>query len=104
MTLGYDVPAITIRNIPRQTLDGLHRRAHGHHRSLNGEILVLFERFVFPSQYPKQTEREEGQSQKAGNRRDRLLALAGSWKDSRSHDDIMADIVSARTMGREVCL
>ena len=98
------MPAITVRNIPRQTLDGLHRRANGHHRSLNGEILVLFEDSVSQGMLFPQTGREDRPDRREKSRRDRILALAGSWKDSRSHEDIMADIVSARTMGREVSL
>ena len=98
------MPAITVRNIPRQTLDGLHHRANGHHRSLNGEILVLLENFVSQDKRLPKTGKDVRPVHGEKDRRDRILALAGSWKDSRSHEDIMADIVSARTMGREVSL
>ena len=37
------MPALTVRNIPDETMDGLHRRAKNAHRSLNGEILLIFE-------------------------------------------------------------
>ena len=31
-----------------------------------------------------------------------ILALAGQWKDSRTDDEIIADIEGSRTFGREV--
>lgn len=97
------MPALTVRNIPDETMDGLHRRAKNAHRSLNGEILLIFEDAVegIESSVSRNQERE---SRSTPNRKSRLRALAGSWKDSRSADEIIADIVSARTMGREVSL
>lgn len=38
------------------------------------------------------------------SRRDAVLALAGQWKDDRSDEEIMHDIESTRTFGREVNL
>ena len=38
------MPALTIRNIPETTLERLRTRAARGHRSLNGEILALFEK------------------------------------------------------------
>ncbi len=97
------MPALTVRNIPDETMDGLHRRAKNAHRSLNGEILLIFEDAVegIESSVSRNQERE---SRSTPNRKSRLRSLAGSWKDSRSADEIIADIVSARTMGREVSL
>ena len=97
------MPALTIRNISAETMDALHRRAKSAHRSLNGEILMLFEAFVQNAP----TSIKAGQKRSANSPSDnvaRLRALAGSWKDSRSADDIIADIVRSRTMGREVAL
>ena len=37
-------------------------------------------------------------------RREKLESLFGSWVDSRSTEEIIADIVGSRTMGREVNL
>ena len=97
------MPALTVRNIPDETMDGLHRRAKNAHRSLNGEILLIFEDAVegIESSVSRNQERKPSS---APDRKSRLKALAGSWKDSRSADEIIADIVSARTMGREVSL
>ena len=97
------MPALTVRNIPDETMEGLHRRAKNAHRSLNSEILLIFEDAVegIESSVFRNQERE---SRSTPNRKSRLRALAGSWKDSRSADEIIADIVSARTMGREVSL
>ena len=35
-------------------------------------------------------------------RRRRFLSALGSWDDARSTDEIMADIMGSRSMGREV--
>ena len=40
------MPALTIRNIPEATLERLRTRAARGHRSLNGEVLALFEEAV----------------------------------------------------------
>ena len=97
------MPALTVRNIPNETMDGLHHRAKRARRSLNGEILLIFEDAVegIDSAVPQIQERK---TSSAPDRKSCLKALAGSWKDSRSADEIIADIVSARTMGREVSL
>ena len=97
------MPALTVRNIPDETMVGLHRRAKNARRSLNGEILLIFEDAVEGIESSVSRNRER-KSSSAPNRKSRLKALAGSWKDSRSADEIIADIVSARTMGREVSL
>ena len=97
------MPALTIRNISEETMDALHRRAKSARRSLNGEILMLFEAFVqnAPTSIKAVQKRPASSS---SDKAARLRALAGSWKDSRSADDIIADIVRSRTMGREVAL
>jgi plasmid stability protein len=97
------MPALTVRNIPDATMDGLHRRAKRARRSLNGEILLIFEDAV-EGRDSSVSRKQERKSTSALDRKSRLKALAGSWKDSRSADEIIADIVSARTMGREISL
>ena len=97
------MPALTVRNIPDETMDGLHRRAKRARRSLNGEILLIFEDAV-EGRDSSVSRKQERKSTSALDRKSRLKALAGSWKDSRSAEEIIADIVSARTMGREVSL
>ncbi len=84
-------------------MDALHRRAKSARRSLNGEILMLFEAFVQNAPMSVTTIQKSSASS-SPDKAARLRALAGSWKDSRSADDIIADIVRSRTMGREVAL
>ena len=93
--------ALTVRELPEATIRTLKARAAYNHRSLNGEILYIFdyiasfgERFSFTISRPENPE--------VAKRRDAVLALAGQWKDDRSDDEIMRDIESSRTFGREV--
>ena len=79
----------------------LKARAARTHRSLNGEIRDLFaysasfgENFSFTISRPE--------SPDVVRQRDAVLALAGQWKDSRTDDEIIADIEGSRTFGREV--
>ena len=93
--------ALTIRDLPEKTVRTLKARAAYNHRSLNGEILYLFdyiasfgERFSFTISRPENPE--------ASRRRDAVLELAGQWKDDRSDEEILRDIEGSRTFGREV--
>ncbi len=97
------MPALTIRNISEETMDALHRRAKSARRSLNGEILMLFETF-FQNAPTEAKAVQNSHAASPSDRAARLRALAGSWKDSRSADEIVSDIVRSRTMGREVSL
>ena len=117
------MPALTIRNIPERTLERLRTRAARGHRSLNGEILALFEEaagevpegpvYMPPVPLPPRPtfrilaagEDPPPLSPAERKRRlEKLRSLAGSWVDSRSTEEIIADIVGSRTMGREVNL
>ena len=116
------MPALNVRNIPEATLARLRTRAARGHRSLNGEILAIFEEasggapaegpvYMPPVPLPGKPTFgmhrpcEESISPEERKRRlDRLRSLFGSWADSRSADEIVADIVGSRTMGREVAL
>lgn len=114
------MPALTVRNIPETTLARLRSRAARGHRSLNGEILAIFEeafggglaegpvymppvplpkkptfRFVRAGEEPPPLSRAE-----LDRRWKRISGLR--WIDSRSTEEIIADIVGSRTMGREV--
>lgn len=95
--------SLTLRDVPKRTVDTLKRRAVRNHRSLNGEIQAILtyvvsfnEAFDFPL-YPGMTTTAEEDN-------DPLLALAGRWEDNRPTERIIAEIESARTMGREVSL
>lgn len=95
--------ALTVREIPDKTIRTLKARAAYNHRSLNGEILYLFDYIVsFGDKFSFTISRPEDPS--VTRRREAVLALAGQWKDNRSDDDIIRDIESARTLGREVRL
>ncbi len=83
--------ALTIREIPEETVRTLKARAAYNHRSLNGEILYLFDyiasfgdRFSFTISRPENPD--------VTRRRDAVLALAGKWKDDRSDEEIINDI------------
>ena len=114
------MPALTVRNIPESTLARLRSRAAREHRSLNGEILAIFEEasdgvpvegpvWMPPIPLPPKptfgTKRPDGEplSQAELDRRwEKIRNL--HWVDSRSTEEIIADIVGSRTMGREVNL
>lgn len=115
------MPALTIRNIPDRTLERLRTRAARQHRSLNGEILALFEEAAGEVQEgpvymppvplpPKPTFRvlHPGEEIKPLSKAelDRRWARIKKlrWIDERSTEEIIADIVGSRTMGREVNL
>ena len=42
------MPSLTIKNIPDAMLTRLRDRAHGHHRSLQGEVMTILEEAVRP--------------------------------------------------------
>jgi len=95
--------ALTIRELPEETMRTLKARASYNHRSLNGEILYLFDYIAsFGAKFSFTISRPEDPS--VTSRRDAVLALAGQWKDDRSDEEIMQDIESTRTFGREVDL
>ena len=37
------MPSLSIKNVPEELVDKLRARAKGHHRSLQGEIMVILE-------------------------------------------------------------
>ena len=115
------MPALTIRNIPERTLARLRDRAERAHRSLNGEVLSIFEDvteavpdgpvFMPPIPLPakpvfksyREDVMEMAESARERKKKfDKFLSLAGSWDDDRSAAEIIADIESSRTPGREV--
>ncbi len=42
------MPSLTIKNIPDEMLAQLRERARGHHRSLQGEVMVILEEATQP--------------------------------------------------------
>jgi hypothetical protein len=92
---------LEVNNVPESTLAALRTRARRHRRSLNREILSIFDWVVV-----------HGTGEMAGGTTDpdilrqkrEMEDLVGSWDDSRTAAEIIADIEAARTAGREVCL
>ena len=88
--------ALTIRELPEGTMRTLKARAARNHRSLNGEILYIFDYIASFGTISRP------ESPDVARQRDAILALAGQWKDSRTDDEIIADIEGSRTFGREI--
>ena len=94
---------LTVRDLSERTLSTLKDRARSNRRSLNGEILYIFDWVV-----------EHGVSDAiptagmidpaVARQKAACEQLIGSWDDDRSAEEIIADITSNRTMGREVSL
>ena len=92
---------LTVRDLPDRTISSLKSRASYNHRSLNGEILYLFDyiasfgdRFEFTMKPPVDPAIE--------HQKEVILKLAGQWDDDRSYEEMVADIEGGRTHGREV--
>ncbi len=74
-------------------------RASANHRSLNGEILCIFDYAVSGS-----SEFDFIRENRARSQRDALKAVFGRWDDDRSEDEIVREVENSRTKGREVIL
>ena len=93
--------ALTVRELSESTMRTLRARAAYNHRSLNGEVLYIFDYIAsFGDRFSFSLSRPE--SPDARRQRDAILALAGQWKDSRSDEEILRDIEGTRTLGRDV--
>lgn len=92
---------LTVRDLPERTLATLKSRARSNHRSLNGEILFIFDWVAehgVSDPIPNSGEIDPVVArQKAA-----VEQLIGTWEDERSANEIIADISSHRTFGREV--
>ena len=88
---------VTIRDLPNRTLGALKRRAEVNHRSLNGEILYIFDCVVSGL-----SEFDILRENRAKRQRAALAEVFGKWEDSRDTDAIIKEIEGARTLGREV--
>ena len=88
---------VTVRDLPAKTLSALKRRAGMHRRSLNGEILYIFDRVI-----SGMSEFDIIRETRAAKQRAALRSVVGCWEDDRSAAEIVAEIEGARTPGREV--
>ena len=93
--------SITIRNIPDEVLERIRALSSIERRSLNNEILVILERGTY-SEYEEKLLKHKYLSK--STQMEIWKQLSGTWEDSRSTKEIIEDIYSNRTVGREVQL
>ena len=93
--------SITVRNIPDELLNRLRTLSVVEKRSLNNEMLIVLEKGLakesedktnFKNHLSMETQIKIWQN------------LSGQWKDNRSTDEIIRDIVDSRSEGRSVDL
>ena len=93
--------SITIRDIPEELLKRIRTLSTLAKRSLNSQILVTIEQGLL-------TESRRWAEQDAPIGKATQLSiweeLAGEWEDTRTTDEIVADIYEHRTVGRNVDL
>ena len=91
--------SITVRNIPEDVLERIRSLSSIERRSLNNEILVLLERgasIEFEEKLHKRRYLSKSTQMEMWKR------LMGTWQDTRSAEEIIEDIYSSRTIGRDV--
>ena len=94
---------LTVRDLSPKTLSSLKTRAKSNHRSLNGEILFIFEWVVDHGM--KMPPPVEGMVDPVvARQKNEMESLIGTWGDKRTTEEISNDIYAARTLGREVVL
>ncbi len=93
--------SITVRNIPDEVFERIKTLSMIERRSINNEILVILERGAF-SEYEAKMERQRHLSK--STRMEIWKRLLGTWEDARSTREIIEDIYSNRTVGRDVDL
>ena len=94
---------LTVRDLSPKTLSSLKTRAKSNHRSLNGEILFIFEWVVDHGM--KMPPPVEGMMDPVvARQKNEMESLIGTWGDKRTTEEISNDIYAARTLGREVVL
>jgi plasmid stability protein len=91
------MPNLTIRNIPEELLEKMRYQAKAEKRSLNNEILMVLEKCVDLYHTGKKDDPFMQEAQV-----ELWEKIAGTWEDSRSTEEITADIKAHRTAGRKV--
>ena len=91
--------SITVRNISDSTFERIRRLSQADKRSINSEILVIIER---GTQSLEETVSDTDLS--ASEQANRWLNLSIVWEDERSTKEIIDEIYSDRTMGRDFAL
>lgn len=94
--MNTTVTQLEVNDVPASTLAALRTRARRHRRSLNREILFIFDWVVVHDPDEMATDA----SDPAILRQKREMEdLVGSWDDSRTAAEIIADIQAARLAG-----
>lgn len=88
---------LTVRNIPEEVINIIKQRAAKNRRSLNSEILWLFENAIVEVSREKEIEVSKKQMKA-------LKRFIGKWVDDRSSKEIIDDIYQSRTVGRDIVL
>ena len=93
--------SITVRNIPDELLNRLRTLSIIEKRSLNNEILIVLEKGL-----AKDSEYKTNQKNHLSMETQIKIwqNLSGQWKDNRSTDEIIRDIIDSRSEGRSVDL
>lgn len=94
---------LEVTNLPEQTLAALKTRARRNRRSLNREILSIFD-WVTLHDIGKTAPAPEPADPLVLRQKREMEELIGTWDDSRTAGEIIADIENARTDGRKVAL
>lgn len=94
--------SFTIRNIPDEVLAQVRELSVLERRSMNNEILYILENGI---QAQKMLlEQNKGNVVSEDERLRIWRTLSGQWKDKRSTEEIVEDIYSSRSFGRELNL
>jgi len=93
--------SITVRNIPDKLIDRLRTLSVLEKRSLNNEILIVLEKgLAKESEYKTNFKNHLSMDTQIKIWQN----LCGQWKDNRSTDKIIGDIIDSRSEGRSVDL
>jgi len=92
---------LTVRNIPDEVIGKLKTLATLDRRSLNNELLIVIEKGL---EGETKAHSEKAASISSAAQISIWQDLCGAWVDERSTQEIVDDICSSRTMGREVSL
>ena len=91
--------SLTVRNIPDDIINKIKLLSELDRRSINNEILILLEKGLLHEIISKE--------HKILNKETQIRLwekLSGSWEDMRSTKEIIDDIYSKRSTGREITL
>jgi len=87
---------LTIRNIPEYIISRIKTLSEIEKRSLNSEILIILEKGLL-----KEGSLTDNRSVNNDTQIRIWSKLSGEWKDKRNTDEIIEDIYSNRSAGRE---